>query len=117
MKTYTAPDRQRIAGVQTKVLRPIPDERGWLMEILRRDETELLPKFGQVYVSGSATRQFTFTNTGNRAADAVQASVSGSAALTLESNSCGTANALSIKKAEPPPMRIALSVTIPLRSC
>ncbi len=47
--------------------------------------------FGQVYVSGSATRQFTFTNTGNRAADAVQASVSGSAALTLESNSCGTA--------------------------
>ena len=53
MKTYTAPDRQRISGVQTKVLRPIPDERGWLMEILRRDETDLLPKFGQVYVSAT----------------------------------------------------------------
>ena len=53
MKTYTPPDRQRISGVQTKVLRPIPDERGWLMEILRRDETDLLPKFGQVYVSAT----------------------------------------------------------------
>jgi len=53
MKTYTAPDMRRIAGVQVKQLRPIPDERGWLMEILRRDETELLPKFGQVYISAT----------------------------------------------------------------
>jgi dTDP-4-dehydrorhamnose 3,5-epimerase len=53
MKTYTAPDKPVIAGVKTKVLRPIPDERGWLMEILRRDETELLPAFGQVYVSAT----------------------------------------------------------------
>ena len=43
----------RIEGVQVKQLRAIPDERGWLMEILRRDETELLPKFGQVYVSAT----------------------------------------------------------------
>ena len=53
MKTYTPPSKERIAGVQTKALRPIPDERGWLMEILRRDETALLPKFGQVYVSAT----------------------------------------------------------------
>jgi dTDP-4-dehydrorhamnose 3,5-epimerase len=53
MKDYTAPVQQRIAGVQVKPLRAIPDERGWLMEILRRDETELLPTFGQVYVSAT----------------------------------------------------------------
>lgn len=53
MMNYTAPVRQQIAGVQVKTLRPIPDERGWLMEILRRDETDLLPKFGQVYVSAT----------------------------------------------------------------
>ena len=53
MKTYTAPDMRRISGVKTKALRPIPDERGWLMEVLRNDETELLPKFGQVYVSAT----------------------------------------------------------------
>lgn len=53
MKTYTAPDKTLIAGVKTKGLRPIADERGWLMEILRNDETELLPKFGQVYVSAT----------------------------------------------------------------
>lgn len=53
MKTYTALDGRRIAGVQVKQLRTIPDERGWLMEILRRDETDLLPSFGQVYVSAT----------------------------------------------------------------
>jgi dTDP-4-dehydrorhamnose 3,5-epimerase len=53
MKTYTIPDTRRIAGVQVKQLRAIPDERGWLMEILRGDETDLLPKFGQVYVSAT----------------------------------------------------------------
>lgn len=42
-----------IAGVKTKKLRLIPDERGWLMEILRSDETELFTKFGQVYVSAT----------------------------------------------------------------
>ena len=53
MKIYTAPGTQRIEGVKSKPLRPIPDERGWLMEILRADETELLPKFGQVYLSAT----------------------------------------------------------------
>ncbi|HJR61022.1 MAG TPA: dTDP-4-dehydrorhamnose 3,5-epimerase family protein [Vicinamibacterales bacterium] len=53
MKTYAAADTRRIAGVQVKQLRAIPDERGWLMEILRCDETGLLPKFGQVYVSAT----------------------------------------------------------------
>lgn len=42
-----------IHGVQTKSLRMIPDERGWLMEILRADEAELFTKFGQVYVSAT----------------------------------------------------------------
>ena len=37
-----------ISGVKTKLLRVIPDERGRLFEILRRDEP-LFTKFGQVY--------------------------------------------------------------------
>ena len=53
MKTAIMSDAKRIAGVQVKPLKAIPDERGWLMEILRSDETELLPKFGQVYVSAT----------------------------------------------------------------
>ena len=53
MKAYQARDGRRIEGVQTKALRAIPDERGWLMELLRRDETDLLPRFGQVYVSAT----------------------------------------------------------------
>ena len=43
----------RIAGVKTKALRLIPDERGFLMEILRADDAELFTKFGQVYVSAT----------------------------------------------------------------
>ena len=43
----------RIEGVKVKPLRVIPDERGWLMEILRVDETEIFTKFGQVYVSAT----------------------------------------------------------------
>ncbi len=39
-----------IEGVTTKPLRLIPDERGYLMEILR-DDDELFLKFGQVYVT------------------------------------------------------------------
>jgi dTDP-4-dehydrorhamnose 3,5-epimerase len=42
-----------IEGVKTKSLRVIPDERGWLMEILRADEPDLFSKFGQVYVSAT----------------------------------------------------------------
>jgi len=41
-----------IDGVSTKPLRQIPDERGWLMEILRAED-ELFTKFGQVYVSAT----------------------------------------------------------------
>jgi dTDP-4-dehydrorhamnose 3,5-epimerase len=39
-----------IEGVEVKKLKVIPDERGMLMEILRRDD-ELFVKFGQVYVT------------------------------------------------------------------
>jgi dTDP-4-dehydrorhamnose 3,5-epimerase len=39
-----------IQGVETKKLRVIPDERGWLMEILRCDD-EIFKKFGQVYLT------------------------------------------------------------------
>jgi dTDP-4-dehydrorhamnose 3,5-epimerase len=39
-----------IHGVQVKPLRVIPDERGRLMEILRRDDP-LFEKFGQVYMT------------------------------------------------------------------
>jgi dTDP-4-dehydrorhamnose 3,5-epimerase len=42
-----------IAGVKTKPLRVIPDERGWLMEILRSDDEAMFRKFGQVYVSAT----------------------------------------------------------------
>ena len=42
-----------IEGVKTKKLTVIPDERGWLMEILRADESTLFKKFGQVYVSAT----------------------------------------------------------------
>ena len=51
--TSAAVKHPRIAGVKTKPLRLIPDERGWLMEILRADESELFTKFGQVYVSAT----------------------------------------------------------------
>jgi dTDP-4-dehydrorhamnose 3,5-epimerase len=46
----TAP---RIEGVRTKALRMIPDERGWLMEILRCDDPEFFTRFGQVYTSAT----------------------------------------------------------------
>jgi dTDP-4-dehydrorhamnose 3,5-epimerase len=42
-----------INGVKTKVLRRIPDERGWLQEILRADDEEFFVRFGQVYVSAT----------------------------------------------------------------
>ena len=43
----------RIQGVKTKPLRLIPDERGWLLEILRVDDPEFFLKFGQTYVSAT----------------------------------------------------------------
>jgi len=39
-----------IDGVKTKNLRVIPDERGWLMEILRNDD-DIYQEFGQVYIT------------------------------------------------------------------
>jgi dTDP-4-dehydrorhamnose 3,5-epimerase len=39
-----------ISGVKVKSLRLIPDDRGWLMEMLRSDWEEY-EKFGQVYVT------------------------------------------------------------------
>ncbi len=41
-----------IDGVQLKPLRLIPDERGFLMEILRRDD-EVFRQFGQCYVTAA----------------------------------------------------------------
>ncbi len=41
---------QYIEGVHTKQLTRIPDERGFLMEILRRDDP-MFRQFGQVYLS------------------------------------------------------------------
>jgi dTDP-4-dehydrorhamnose 3,5-epimerase len=46
-------DRKLIEGVRTKPLRLVPDERGWLLEILRADDTGLFSTFGQVYVSAT----------------------------------------------------------------
>ena len=51
-KVSPAGARRLIDGVRTKTLRQIPDERGWLMEILRADDP-LFQKFGQVYVSST----------------------------------------------------------------
>ena len=51
--TATVAKQPRIQGVKTKSLRLIPDERGWLLEILRSDESDLFTKFGQVYVSAT----------------------------------------------------------------
>jgi len=39
-----------IDGVKTKELKPIADERGWLMEVLRCDD-EVFEKFGQAYIT------------------------------------------------------------------
>lgn len=39
-----------IEGTRVKQLKVIPDERGWLMEVLRSDE-DMFEKFGQVYVT------------------------------------------------------------------
>jgi dTDP-4-dehydrorhamnose 3,5-epimerase len=49
----TMTEARRIQGVKVKELRPIADERGWLMEILRGDDRELFSRFGQVYVSAT----------------------------------------------------------------
>ena len=40
-----------ILGVEIKNLKSIPDERGFLMEILRSDDS-IFERFGQVYITG-----------------------------------------------------------------
>ena len=50
---FATATRARIEGVKVKTLRLIPDERGWLMEILRADDPDLFSRFGQVYVSAT----------------------------------------------------------------
>lgn len=50
---YAPSGRATIEGVKVKPLRLVPDERGWLMEILRADEHDLFTRFGQVYVSAT----------------------------------------------------------------
>jgi len=39
-----------IEDIKIKYIRVIPDERGWLMEILRNDD-EIFQEFGQIYIS------------------------------------------------------------------
>jgi dTDP-4-dehydrorhamnose 3,5-epimerase len=51
--TTTVVKGPRIRDVKSKTLRVIPDERGWLMEILRADDAEFFTKFGQVYISAT----------------------------------------------------------------
>ena len=50
---YVTPARTPIHDVRTKRLRVVPDDRGWLMEILRADDRDLFQRFGQVYVSAT----------------------------------------------------------------
>lgn len=49
-KKFIQPQSQRIEGVIVQPLRVIPDERGRVMEILRRDEPHF-KGFGQVYLT------------------------------------------------------------------
>jgi dTDP-4-dehydrorhamnose 3,5-epimerase len=49
----TAGTRRLIEGVKCKTLRVIPDDRGWLMEILRVDDEDFFLRFGQAYVSAT----------------------------------------------------------------
>ncbi len=44
--------KELIQGVQVKTLRLLPDERGRLMEILRKDD-ECFEKFGQAYITSA----------------------------------------------------------------
>lgn len=49
-KKFTQPESRPIDGLLIQPLRVIPDERGHLMEIMRRDD-EFFNGFGQVYLS------------------------------------------------------------------
>ena len=45
--SVAAGSRRLIEGVKSKTLRVIPDDRGWLMEILRADDPDLLRSSGR----------------------------------------------------------------------
>jgi dTDP-4-dehydrorhamnose 3,5-epimerase len=47
---FQIPTKQLIIGVRTKLLKPIVDERGFLMEILRNDD-DVFVGFGQTYLT------------------------------------------------------------------
>ena len=47
---FKIPTKQRIEGVETKLLKPIVDERGYLMEMLRSDDP-IFKGFGQTYLT------------------------------------------------------------------
>lgn len=49
---FATSSKAPIQGVRKKSLRVIPDERGWLMEILRADD-DIFRQFGQVYISAT----------------------------------------------------------------
>lgn len=48
-----AAKKPSIHDVRVKPLRLIPDERGWLLEILRADDPQMFERFGQVYASAT----------------------------------------------------------------
>ena len=58
----TVTKHPRIHDVKTKALRLIPDERGWLMEMLRADEPELFCVAGMVKLVLVDTRPESPTN-------------------------------------------------------
>jgi dTDP-4-dehydrorhamnose 3,5-epimerase len=50
LKKYQGKTKTLIAGVQIKELKKLPDDRGWLMELMRSDWPEF-QAFGQVYIT------------------------------------------------------------------
>lgn len=50
LKRFEGKTRQLIDGVKTRELKKLPDDRGWLMELMRSDWPEF-QKFGQVYIT------------------------------------------------------------------
>ena len=50
LKRYEGKTKALIHGAQLKELKKLPDDRGWLMELMRSDWPEFT-KFGQVYIT------------------------------------------------------------------
>ncbi|MBN2410013.1 MAG: dTDP-4-dehydrorhamnose 3,5-epimerase family protein [Candidatus Aminicenantes bacterium] len=77
-----------IEGVKIKKLRVIPDQRGRLMEILRRDD-ELFQEFGQVYMTTTYPGVVKAWHKHERQADNI-ACVSGMIKMALHDNRAGS---------------------------